>query len=205
MWQELNREDTTTSLHYLLRAGQILITTKSLDKTSGTVQPFQTHRNTEHMCEDHRIFPSVLDSVPHFSTGTITEMMLHPQQKYIHWMWIKDLSWPEDPLLRLLSWEGVPSAVELTSPVLAAHWEYSMPITMSNKKILLFYLNFLFPLWSSSNSSLIQTCKRWLVFLKSVVCLWYSLMRKYRCKGILTFASFVFASLHINRIFNELV
>lgn len=47
MWQELNREDTTTSLHYLLRAGQILITTKSLDKTSGMAQPLQTRRNTE--------------------------------------------------------------------------------------------------------------------------------------------------------------
>lgn len=162
MWQELNREDTTTSFHYLLKAGQILITLKSLDKTSGTVQPFQICRNTDHMCEDHRIFPSV--------PGNVTKHAL-----LLHWHWqrvdalssaeIYPLNVPQGfPGLRTYCWGDShrrASELEFSSP--GACSQYSMPIATS-KKILLFYLNFFLILWNSSNSSPTQTCKKWFFF-----------------------------------------
>lgn len=118
MWQELNREDTTASFHYLLRVGQILITMKSLDKTSSTVQPLQICRNIEHMYEDHRIFPPV--------PGSVTKHTL-----LLHWQRVDALSplsrntstecgsrisWPEDLLLRWLSQESLCIGADLPSP-----------------------------------------------------------------------------------------
>lgn len=47
-------------------------------------------------------------------------MVYYSQQKYNHKVWTKELSWPKDLLLRLLSQEEVPSAAELNSLVLAA-------------------------------------------------------------------------------------
>lgn len=178
MWQELNKEDTTTSFHYLLRAGQILITVKSLDKISDTVQPFQICRNIEDLCEDHRIFPSVPGSV------TKHTLLLH-----WHWQRVDALSSAEiqplnvdqgSPGLRMCCWGDShrrASALELVSPVLAACPQYSMFIAISKKKkILLFYLNFLLPLWNSSPSSPTQTCKKWFFFFL-MSCLWDSLMK----------------------------
>lgn len=209
VWQELNREDTTTSLHYLLRAGQILTTAKSLDKTSGMVQPFQTRRNTERVwgswdlpicarqhTKAYLTSPLALSQrwCTAHSRDTSTECGSRAFPGLRTWCWgyshgrgyPLQWSWPPQ------SWQPAKSSQCLL-------------LWARRRKFSYFYLNFLFALWNSSNSSLIQTCKRWLVFLKFVVCLWYSLMRKYRCKGILTFASFGFASLHINRIFNELI
>lgn len=138
---------------------------KSLDKTSSTVQPFQICKNREHMCEDHRIFPSV--------PGSVTKHTL-----LLHWHWqrvdapstaeVHPLNVDEGlPGLRTCCWGDShrrTSALELTSPVLAACF-MSVPTAISKKKkILLFCLNFLLPLWNSSNSSLTQTCKKWLGF-----------------------------------------
>lgn len=106
MWQELNRKDPETSLHYRLRAAQILITTKSLDKTSGTVQPFQTCRNTGHVCGDLWTFPAVPDSTPEDSSH-LRWVRDGPQQDRLHQTRSKDL-----PHLRTCpqgdSWERCP-------------------------------------------------------------------------------------------------
>lgn len=80
--------------------------------------------------------------------------------------------------------------------------------TISKKQKILLYLHLLYlpVLWNRPNSSLTQTCKR--EFFK--ICFWSLIfsdvsLRKHRYKRILTFAAFLFASLHINRIFNELI
>lgn len=90
----------------------------------------------------------------------------------------------------------------------AACYKQSMPSTISKKQKILLYLHLLYlpVLWNRPNSSLTQTCKR--EFFK--ICFWSLIfsdvsLRKHRYKRILTFAAFLFASLHINRIFNELI
>lgn len=165
MWQELNREDTTTSFHYLLRAGsninhyEISWQNQQYSSAFPDMQKYRTHVwgpqdlpicarqcNKAHLASPLALAESWCTV---HGRNTSTECGF-PGQRTCCWC---------DSHRRS-------SALELTSPVLAACLQKSSNAVSKKKKILLFNLNFLLPLWNSSNSSLTQTCKKWLIFKK---------------------------------------